>query len=252
MLGSFFGYDRARKYIRLLPPDAGLFEHPRSSLNGDDVTVYFSHKRERRLHAQVTHVWIRCLHVSDGSYCLRHEGTTLDYLNVWTLSKLLIQLHRGDNLQVLPLKVRHHMVEDGSAFPLEPGGEALPLVRTVRARAHRAAPSQLDALKETKAKQQKQRGPVRKFIAPVPSIAHSLPDEHLCELSSEDVSGDASDAPPPPDRFPSAPRTDVGPRPEAGAGHADYEDVDDAPPSVLAALFGKKEHGRGTAGTAGF
>ena len=65
VLESFFGYDRQRMYFRLLPPGDHVFEHPQSSLN-DDVTVYFAHKRERRLHAQVTHVWIRCQYMSEG------------------------------------------------------------------------------------------------------------------------------------------------------------------------------------------
>ena len=195
--------------------------------------------------------------MSEGFYSFRQvEPKVLDYLNAWTLSKLLIQLYGGDNLQVLPLKVRDHMVQDDGAFPLEPDGEALPLAATVHARSH-AAPSQLDALKETKLKSRKQRGPTRKFTAPVPDIAGPMPmpEEHLWELSSEDASGDASDGPPPPDRRPRGARTIVQPRPEGddpGEGdrptvcvdaHQDYADLASAPPSVLAALFGKKSGG---------
>jgi hypothetical protein len=57
------------------------------SLSDSDIVVYFSHRRRRRFHAQVTHVWVRCMRLADGDFALKQQAKcgVFDFLNAWIL-----------------------------------------------------------------------------------------------------------------------------------------------------------------------
>ena len=107
LLESYFAAQHLRSFFRLRPP--GAVDGAPGTFFGTDVVVYFSHKRSRRFHAQVTHVFVQCQYLTDGEFAFRQRDHFLfEYLNQWTLAKLLLsnfgELAHGETYEVQPLR----------------------------------------------------------------------------------------------------------------------------------------------------
>jgi hypothetical protein len=153
--------------------------------------------------------------------------------------------------QVLPLLNRDKLDDPDDSFILWVDVDPEPLARPVPKRAPQMV-SQLDHVKDDEGKPKKRKdpnrrlhGPTQKLIAPLaraPDLARGDSDRvALVEVPSSESDSDLDDGDgdEPPDR----PADGGG---GGGCGIIDkggFEDLSDAPPSVLAALFGKRSAG---------
>ncbi len=256
LLEIFFVADHLLGFFRIQPDQAF---RPEASTRYFDpsIVVFFAHKRQRRFHAQVTHVFIRCTFLTDGAYAFHQQkAMSLGYLNVWMLARLLIETYGEVQLDEYHVQRLRHIDKlenpDGSFALL---GVVAPesLVRPPRQRTPRAV-SELDRVKDRAKLPQRPKPPKVRRVAPVPSTG--LPVDEVHEVPSDDdddddCETDAGTDDDPPDRPVGQPGRGGGrPIPVPGAMFAPpgdtacprerFEDLRDAPPSVLAAILGKR------------
>ena len=217
------------------------------------MVVFFAHLRARRFHAQVTRVWVRCVRLADGDFALHQGGLhTFDYLTAWSLGRQLLAAFEDvapADLQVQALRCVDHLDPPDGSFDLLTSGEPMELVRP------RPAPQQREVteLDKLEKKKTKQRVAAVRRVAPVPDVGappvaadHGEPVHEgealansLIDVSDEDDTQTDDSGDDPPDRADTA-RMGAPDRP-ARPPHLDSSlaDLSHAPPSILAALFGK-------------
>ena len=250
VIERFFGQDELHSFWRLLPPGVERLADPTLSFNFD-LVVYFAHRRARRMHAPVSHVWVRCQYLSDGEYAFQQAvPSCFNYLTAWTLAKLLIRnfgpTSEGESYAIQPLRCQDNLDNKGAAFKLHADLPARPLAHPIRQRAVAARVSELDKLTDKPKRRRKQVHIPRLILsAPVPKVrAGPMPPAAGDGADLRPDSDDGSDRDTDWESF--CDDDDDGPgqgppdRPPPPLQATDWGLPDDAPASVRAALLGKK------------
>lgn len=191
LLEASFVDDRLRKFFRIKAPPH-VDPPPKS-----DIVVFFSHKRTRRPHAQVTHVFVLCQLLGDGCFALgqRPPSYSFEYLNPWTLAKLIFSRLGTFDLNeetylVQPVQNTDNLKDMDGSFTLIEAGDAFSVAR--RAPRPCAPTSQLDSdkVKKTPAVGAARLPPKKtvKLTAPLPPLPPGV-DEGL-HVAAEDVAAD--------------------------------------------------------------
>ena len=212
LLEASFTGDRLRRFFRITSPIDGPFAPPPRR----DLVIFFSHKRTRRQHAQVTHVWVLVQSLADGDFALCQRTLfCYDFLNSWTLAKLILErvgafVAEDEHYTVQLLRNVDKVEDRDGSFTLHATGETFALAKPPSK--PRAEKSQLDMLNEKVLRTRAPLAPDRRkvnLVPPMPpdllgplGIGMALPHVEMEEVVSEEDGSiaDESQDDEPPDR----------------------------------------------------
>ena len=170
--------------------------------------VCFVHLRTRRLHAQVTHVFVELLETADGSFaCLQSRTHCIQYLTAWDVAKRLVVAGDSD---LLVQRFRH--TRDDACVRLSPDGDAQSLSEARAAKAFktpgedalkRLAACDDEASARRRAVRPEQVGVVAARLGGVRPRNDVALRQEICEADEEGLESsenDQEERPEPPDR----------------------------------------------------